>query len=93
MLSHATRLYFDHPHEPDPEELGLFWSVRHVDTRLVHAFMGVAEYPGNGGFSNYSRQEVCRIYGMPDCPELRIPENIIGIGFLLIHVYTILLCS
>ncbi|XP_005092291.1 beta-hexosaminidase [Aplysia californica] len=38
ILSPGTHLYFDHPYEPDPEERGLFWACRFVDTRKVFSF-------------------------------------------------------
>nr|XP_039248964.1 beta-hexosaminidase-like [Styela clava] len=35
VISSATHTYFDHPYEPDPEECGLHWCVRMLDTKTV----------------------------------------------------------
>lgn len=35
VISSATHTYFDHPYEPDPEECGLHWCVRKLDTQTV----------------------------------------------------------
>ena len=35
VLSHATHLYFDHPHEPDPRERGYYWATRFASTEKV----------------------------------------------------------
>lgn len=37
-MSPSTHLYLDHPYEPDPEERGLYWATRFVDTKKVFAF-------------------------------------------------------
>jgi hexosaminidase len=39
VMSHATHLYFDHPYEPDPEERGLYWAPRFIDTLKTFGFM------------------------------------------------------
>ncbi|XP_021376103.1 uncharacterized protein LOC110464940 [Mizuhopecten yessoensis] len=39
VMSQATHLYFDHPYEPDPEEIGLYWATRYIDTRKTFNFM------------------------------------------------------
>ena len=39
VMSMGTHLYFDHPQEPDPEEIGLFWATRYADDRMVFDFM------------------------------------------------------
>ena len=38
-MSQGTHLYFDHPYEPDPEERGLYWACRFLDTRKAFMFM------------------------------------------------------
>jgi len=35
VFNPATRVYFDHPQEPDPEERGNFWATTYSDTRKV----------------------------------------------------------
>ena len=39
IMSQGTHLYFDHPYEPDPEERGLYWACRFLDTRKAFMFM------------------------------------------------------
>lgn len=39
IMAQGTHLYFDHPHEPDPEERGLYWATRYIDTRKTFGFM------------------------------------------------------
>ncbi|XP_041348400.1 chitobiase-like [Gigantopelta aegis] len=38
VMSQATHLYFDHPYEPDPEERGLYWATRYIDTHKTFSF-------------------------------------------------------
>lgn len=38
VMAPGTHLYFDHPHEPDPEERGLYWACRFIDTHKVFSF-------------------------------------------------------
>ena len=38
-MSHATHLYFDHPYEPDPDERGLYWAPRFIDSYKTFGFM------------------------------------------------------
>ncbi|KAK3580160.1 hypothetical protein CHS0354_030275 [Potamilus streckersoni] len=39
VMSQGTHLYFDHPYEPDPEERGLYWAARYIDTHKTFSFM------------------------------------------------------
>lgn len=39
ILSPATHLYFDHPHEVNPEERGYYWAARYTDIGKVFGFM------------------------------------------------------
>ncbi len=39
ILSLATHLYFDHPHEANPEERGYYWATRYTDIAKVFGFM------------------------------------------------------
>ena len=81
ILSHATHLYFDHPQEPDPEERGLYWARRFIDTRKVFSFQPDHIYD-NMDEEILGRQiiksEACTPGGMVDCIPLEKPENIIG---------------
>jgi len=48
-MAQGTHLYFDHPQEPDPEERGLYWATRYIDTRKTFGFMPDNIY-GNADF-------------------------------------------
>ncbi len=39
ILSPGTHLYFDHPHEANPEERGYYWATRYSSTEKVFGFM------------------------------------------------------
>jgi hexosaminidase len=39
VLSPATHMYFDHPHEPNPEERGYYWATRYSSIEKVFGFM------------------------------------------------------
>lgn len=80
VMSQATHLYFDHPYEPDPEERGLYWAARFIDTEKVFKFI-----PDD----LYSNAD-CKLTGEPlsmkdiktyekGIVKLKSPENIIGI--------------
>ncbi|XP_052781398.1 beta-hexosaminidase-like isoform X2 [Mya arenaria] len=79
VMSQGTHLYFDHPYEPDPEERGLYWACRFLDSRKCFTFM-----PDN----LYANCDV-RLTGEPlakdyikrhkdDHDDLKRPENIVG---------------
>uniref|UniRef100_F7BMU6 beta-N-acetylhexosaminidase n=3 Tax=Ciona intestinalis TaxID=7719 RepID=F7BMU6_CIOIN len=79
VMSQATHFYFDHPHEPDPEEIGLFWATRYIDDRKVFEFMPEHLYSNakfNLNAEPFSSEEVknMRDTNLP----LTAPENIIG---------------
>lgn len=38
-MAQGTHLYFDHPYEPDPNERGLYWATRYIDTFKTFSFM------------------------------------------------------
>ena len=42
VLAEATYLYFDHPAEPDPEEIGLRWAGENIDGRRVFSFAPIS---------------------------------------------------
>lgn len=79
VLSHATHLYFDHPHEVHPEERGYYWASRYTDAAKVFGYM-----PDN----NFANADTTRD-GVPvdnfeamvgrAMPALEKPENILGI--------------
>lgn len=78
-MSQATHLYFDHPYEPDPEERGLYWAARFIDTEKVFKFIPDDLY------SNADYKLTGEPLSMKDIKayekrivKLKIPENIIG---------------
>ncbi|XP_076448694.1 uncharacterized protein LOC143285315 [Babylonia areolata] len=80
VMAQATHLYFDHPHEPDPEERGLYWATRFTSTRKTFSFMPTDLY-ANADFTRagepVKRKEMCGEQG-EHCTELKKPENIAG---------------
>lgn len=48
VISSATHTYFDHPYEPDPEEGGLTWCVRMLDTKTVFSMKPCDMYACQG---------------------------------------------
>ena len=84
VMSHATHLYFDHPYEPDPEERGLYWAPRFIDTLKTFGFMPDHLYQ-NIDFTRMgaplNREDVCGANNA-ECPELQKPENVIGKPYL-----------
>ncbi|KAL5015216.1 hypothetical protein ScPMuIL_009486 [Solemya velum] len=78
VLSSATHLFIDHPQEPDPEEPGYYWATRFTNTSRVFKYL-----PGNITLNNdygIFGQPLpgCGMPGLPPCPELTKPQNIIG---------------
>ncbi|KAK3094743.1 hypothetical protein FSP39_005676, partial [Pinctada imbricata] len=79
ILAHATHLFLDHPHEPDPEERGYYWATRFIDTRKVFGYtpdhiIWNADLTSTGVPITYD--EVCP---SPGCEELNKTQNIAGI--------------
>lgn len=77
VMSPASHLYFDHAHEPDPEERGLYWATRYTNTRKAFGFMPEHLYDS---FEIDDRGEpsgdYCSIFG--GCVKPQKLENIIG---------------
>lgn len=79
ILSMATHLYLDHPYEPDPEERGLYWATRFVDTYKVFGFIPMDI------LSNADAD----LYGKPikwdkecpggRCPRIKNTHNVLGV--------------
>jgi hexosaminidase len=76
ILSSATHLYMDNPHEPDFEERGLAWATTHVDIRKTFNFVVPTRQ-----FERvpHVQRLVCKEYWLDNCTTLRHPENIIGL--------------
>lgn len=85
-MSPASHLYFDHAHEPDPEERGLYWATRYTNTRKAFGFMPEDLYDS---FEIDDKGEpsgdYCSIFG--GCVKPQKLENIIGeCSFIFLHV-------
>jgi hexosaminidase len=79
ILSPATHLYFDHPHETHPEERGYYWAARFTDIGKVFGFMpdnlyANADYTRNGDVIENLEALVGRAL-----PALEKPENLRGL--------------
>ncbi|XP_059175868.1 beta-hexosaminidase-like [Physella acuta] len=82
ILAPGTHLYFDHPYEPDPEERGLYWACRYLDTHKVFRFV-----PENLMFNadvkltgeKITKLDLQLLRESEDFTELKKPKNITGI--------------
>lgn len=86
ILAHATHLYIDHPYEPDPEEIGLFWATRSISTRTVFDYV-VPVDNRKVNVSSFVQNELCKLYAMSKCFPLTAPDNIIGKSFLSLTLW------
>lgn len=77
-MSHATHYYFDHPHEPDPEERGLYWATRFSSTKKAFSFVADDIYK-NIGYDVWgtlrNKTEICNTF---PCPPLNNKANVLG---------------
>ncbi|GAB1600901.1 uncharacterized protein LOC115210690 [Argonauta hians] len=79
VMSQATHLYFDHPYEPDPEERGLYWAARFIDTEKVFKFIPDDLY-ANADFKLTGEPLTIEdIKNNEKSVNLKVPENIVGI--------------
>ncbi|XP_045167590.2 N,N'-diacetylchitobiase-like [Mercenaria mercenaria] len=77
ILSMATHLYFDHPYEPDPEERGLYWATRYIDTYKVFGFMPMDIF-ANAEFDSLGQKiDLNDLCGGP-CPQTKTLNNFVG---------------
>nr|CAB3252656.1 putative beta-hexosaminidase [Phallusia mammillata] len=79
IVSSATHFYFDHPQEPDPEEIGLFWATRYSDDKNVFGFVPddlFANAKIGGGSVPFTDEEHDRIRYQH--AKLERPENVVG---------------
>ncbi|UTF59863.1 family 20 glycosylhydrolase [Gilvimarinus sp. DA14] len=79
VLSHATHLYFDHPHEAHPAERGYYWAARYTDMAKVFNYLPDDMY-ANADFTRNGDaiENLEALVGRP-LPTLQKPENILGI--------------
>lgn len=79
ILSPATHLYFDHPHEANPEERGYYWATRYIDTAKVFGFMPDNLYANADKTRNGAPIENLEALVGRALPALEKPENLRGI--------------
>lgn len=92
MLSPITAVYFDNPQEPDPEDWGLHWASRYVDTHRTFSLTPDSLYDSiDEEFwgAATSKQQLCDTNRIP-CPGLEYPENILGLSTHLLAIFIIL---
>lgn len=78
IMSHATHLYFDHPHEAHPEERGYYWATRYTDTGKVFGYMPDDMYANATTTRDGAPiDNLEALLGRPLVP-LNKPENILG---------------
>ena len=74
----ATHLYLDHSHEPDPEEMGLYWATRYTNTEKIFGFIPDDIF-ANADVTTMGRPiDLGELCGDNWCPKTKKPENIIG---------------
>ncbi|XP_061180766.1 beta-hexosaminidase-like [Saccostrea echinata] len=78
VMSPATYFYLDHPYEPDPEERGLYWATRYIDTQTVFSYQPDDLYR-NRGTQHNGAPMTDDILCSGGCPPLKEPQNIKGI--------------
>jgi hexosaminidase len=78
ILSSATHLYFDHPHEANPEERGYYWATRYIDAGKVFGFMPDNLYANAEKTRNGAPIENLEALVGRAMPALEKPENLLG---------------
>lgn len=78
ILSPATHLYFDHPHEAHPEERGYYWAARYTDAGKVFGFMPDNLYANADKTRNGAPIENLEALVGRAMPALEKPENLRG---------------
>ena len=76
-MSHASRLYLDHPYEHDNRESGLSWATGSISTRDVFNY----HLPPASSTARLSLplvQRLCRTYDATKCVNLSRPVNVVG---------------
>ncbi|WP_323813213.1 family 20 glycosylhydrolase [Cellvibrio sp. NN19] len=79
IISAATHLYFDHPHETNPEERGYYWAARYTDIGKVFGFMPDNLYANADKTRNGTPIDDLEALVGRAMPKLEKPENLRGI--------------
>ena len=77
IMSHASRLYLDHPYERDNKEPGLFWAADSISTRDVFNYH-LPPASNATLLPPQLLQRLCSMYAEKDCPNLYRPDNVVG---------------
>lgn len=78
IISAATHLYFDHPHEANPEERGYYWAARYTDASKVFGFMPDNLYANADKTRNGTVIDDLEALVGRAMPALEKPENLRG---------------
>ncbi|XP_012942012.1 uncharacterized protein LOC101851597 [Aplysia californica] len=81
VMAHGTHFYFDHPYEPDPEERGYYWATRYTDTKKAFMYSAARFYDNiaeRRSGQPVTEGEKCGQDIQKNCPQLKDPENILG---------------
>ena len=76
-MSPATYFYFDHPYEPDPQERGLYWATRYLDSHTAFSYQPDHLYWNRGTLVN-GGEMTDTVLCSGGCPPLTEPQNIRG---------------
>lgn len=78
VISGATHLYFDHPHEASASERGYHWATRYTDLAKVFGFMPDNLYANAD--RTFTGAEITNLDGLVGriLPPLKKPEHVLG---------------
>ncbi|KAL4222217.1 hypothetical protein ACF0H5_018255 [Mactra antiquata] len=79
IISMATHLYFDHPYEPDPEERGLHWATRFIDTYKTFGLIPLDIFANADFDRNGEPVPMEMICPGGRCPRIKKLDNIVGL--------------
>ncbi|XP_067928244.1 beta-hexosaminidase-like [Watersipora subatra] len=81
VLTPATHYYLDHSQEPHPNERGYYWATRYSNLRKAFSFRPINYYANIDGTKVLGEPIDEKGWCNPSwkCPELTVPENIVGI--------------
>ncbi|RUS75545.1 hypothetical protein EGW08_016695, partial [Elysia chlorotica] len=85
IMAPASHVFFDHPQEPDPVEGGNVWAARYIDAFKTFSFMPFSYYDNAQtrlSGKAISKEFICKADNS-GCPELKYPENVIGMKGVL----------
>ncbi|CAL1537617.1 unnamed protein product [Lymnaea stagnalis] len=81
VLTPATNTYFDHPYEPDPNEPGLIWARRYLQSKQIYGIIPANLYISSDTTADGSPSDMCD--DVQACPKLNKKDNLEGIEAVL----------